>query len=371
MIQFFTENFAPGPLFAWLCVVALLLLPLVWIGFRRSKESATLRYSFTVICPNLMRTIVQDTRFVLPLFRGLAVVALIVAMARPQSGGVYKSAREGIAIQMVLDTSGSMAEEDFLLEGRRVRRLDAVKRVFEDFVLGRGTLSGRENDLVGMTTFAMYADTRCPLTLDHGSLVDLLVETEIPGWVDGRQIREDAEGGFTALGDAITLATDTLRRAGDQAMAGVPGAEGAKNKIMILLTDGRDNPADIPGTTPPDPREAANIAATLGIKIYTIGAVGSASQVRTPFSLFRSGRAQVDEGLLQEVAAITGGKYFRATNVDSLVTIYDEIDKLERRTTGERTYQDHIVAARIAMLCGLVCLMLELTLASTRYRRVP
>jgi Ca-activated chloride channel family protein len=138
---------------------------------------------------------------------------------------------------------------------------------------------------------------------------------------------------------------------------------------MILLTDGKDNPAPIRGTTAPDPIEAARVAATLGIKIYTIGAIGSAPQQRGGF--FMRGRAEFDEESLQQIAAMTGGKYFRATDTDSLVTIYDEIDRLERRRTGERTYQDNIRAATLAMMAGLGLLMLECFLSNTRFRRIP
>lgn len=371
MMEWLSERFNPGPLFGWLCVGAVALVFLIWLQWRRPARTPTVRFSAIGLLSPLGSSWAMRTRFVLPLLRTLAVVALIVALARPQSGGEYRSSREGIAIQMVLDVSGSMAEEDFVVNGRRARRLDAVKQVFEDFVLGRGELGGRENDLIGMTTFAMYADTRSPLTLDHASLRDLLRETEIPGWVDGRQVREHEEAGYTGLGDAIALATDDLRRAGEQAVAGVPGAEPAKSRIMILLTDGADNPADIPGTRPPDPLETAKVAARLGIKIYTIGAVGSRQSSRSPFGLSRARRAQVDEPKLKEIARLTGGKYFRATDTDSLVTVYDEIDRLERRRTGERTYHDDIETARTAMLLGLALLMAELVLGNTRYRSIP
>ena len=220
-----------------------------------------------------------------------------------------------------------------------------------------------------MSTFAMFADTPCPLTPDHGSLIDLLRATEIPGWVDGREVRQNEEAGNTALGDAIALATDVLRRAGEQAVVGVPGTEAAKSRVMILLTDGADNPADFAQRTSPDPRAAAKVAATLGIKIYTIGAVGSERARRRSFFALR--RPEVDEHTLKDIANLTGGKYFRATDADSLVTIYNEIDQLERRRTGERTFHDNIYAAKIAMLTGLGMLMAGLLLANTRYRRVP
>jgi Ca-activated chloride channel family protein len=218
----------------------------------------------------------------------------------------------------------------------------------------------------------MFADSPCPLTLDHASLVNLLEETEIPGWVDGRQVREDMESGYTALGDAIVLATDDLRRAGEQAVAGVPGAERVKSRVMILLTDGADNPAKFRGgPPPPSPLEAAKVAARLGIKVYTIGAVGSARRPRGAFGIFGGPRAQVDEALLKRIAGITEGKYFRATDMDSLRTIYAEIDELERRRTGERSFQDNVYAAKVAMLIALGLLMGELVLANTRYRKIP
>jgi len=368
MSEWFNERFAPGAVFLWFTGAFVLLFPMIWLR-ARSRVVATVRFSATRALSAIPRGLTVRLRFVVPLLRTLAIGCLLIALLRPQSGGAYRDNNEGIAIQMVLDVSGSMSEQDFVLNGRRVRRLDAVKSVFEDFALGTDELRGREGDLIGMTKFAMYADTVCPLTLDHGSLRDLLRETEIPGWVHGRQVRQQEEAGYTALGDAIVTATDDLRRAGEKAIAGVPGAEAAKSRVMILLTDGKDNPAPIRGTKAPNPIEAAQVAATLGIKIYTIGAIGSAPQ--QPRGFFMRGRAEFDEDTLQRIASITGGKYFRATDTDSLVTIYDEIDRLERRRTGERTYQDNIRAATIAMIAGLSLLMLEYLLSNTRFRQLP
>ena len=118
---------------------------------------------------------------------------------------------------------------------------------------------------------------------------------------------------------------------------------------------------------PPDPLEAARVAASLGIKIYTIGAVGSSPARRS----FFQAAPQVNEPMLKEIANLTDGTYFRATDTDSLVTIYDEIDRLERRRTGERSFQDNIAGARFAMIVGLALLMLELTLTHTRFRTIP
>jgi len=369
MIDRLQESFAPGPIFTWVCLALLLLIPLIWVRALRAVRRPTVRFSSLRLLAGLRPTWAVKLWFAPPLLRTLAVLCLIAALARPQSGGEYHDTSEGIAIQMVLDVSGSMQEDDFVMNGRRVRRVDAIKHVFSDFVLGAGKLPGRESDLIGMTTFAMFADTVCPLTLDHGSLADILKQTDIPGFVNGQQVRAEEEAGYTALGDAITLATDDLRRAGEQAVAGVPGAEAAKSRVMILLTDGADNPPRIPGSTPPSPIDAAKVAATLGIKIYTIGAGGAQPQGLQGF--FNMRRPEFDEAALKEIAAATGGKYFRAADTDSLVTIYDEIDKLERRKTGERTFHDNIAAARVGMLTGLVLLLGELVVVNTRYRRVP
>src|SRR3990172_4370258 len=373
MIQWFRDSFAPGPLFVWLCLGFLVLVPIVWFRARRKGPRTVVRFSSVQSLRGLRATWASRTQFILPLLRTLAILALIVALARPQSGGEYHDTSEGIAIQMVLDVSGSMATDDFVLDGRHVRRLDAVKRVFEDFVLGRGSLRGRESDLIGMTTFAMFADTPCPLTLDHGSLRDLLRDTEIPGWVQGRQVRQQEEAGYTALGDAIVLATDDLRRAGEQAVAGVPGAEAAKSRVMILLTDGADNPAPFPGVTPPKPIDAAKVAATLGIKVYTIAAFGTSPQRQQGFVFapMRGGFDPVAEATLKGIGSATGGQYFRATDMNSLVTIYDEIDQLERRGTGERSFRDNVAASKVAMLSALGMLMVEVLLINTRYRRIP
>lgn len=372
MIEQFQDRFAPGPLFGWACAVFVALIPLLWLRTRRGQVRPTVRFSSLMPLTHVPTSWVVRFRRLPLVVRTLALLALIVALARPQSGGDYQSSSEGIAVQMVLDVSGSMAEEDFIVDGRRVRRLDAVKRVFEEFVLGGGALRGRENDLIGMTTFAMFVQTPCALTLDHGSLRDLLRETEIPGFVDGRQVRQHEEAGYTGLGDAVALATDDLRRAGEQAVAGVPGAEPAKSRVMILLTDGADNPAPFPGVKPPTPSEAAKVAATLGIKIYTIGAQGN-SPSPTPRNIFapRRGFDPVAERTLQEVAEITGGKYFRATDTESLVSIYDEIDRLERRRTGERSFQDNVRASNVAMSVGLALLLGESLLVHTRFRRIP
>lgn len=367
MIDRIRTLFEPGPLFTPLCIVMLALIPLVWWRARRGRSRPTMRFSSVDGLALLGSSWAIRSAFVVPLLRTLALLALIFAMARPQAGGEVIDTRQGIAIQMVLDVSGSMSERDFRIDGQPARRVDAVKRVFRDFVIGADGLSGRPNDMIGMTTFAMYADTRCPLTLDHANLVNLLDETEIPGWIDGVERYRHPEADYTSLGDAIVLGTDELRRAGEQARAGIAGAEAAKSLVMILLTDGADNPPPQHRDTAPNPIEAAELASELGIKVYTIGAVGASGLGRRGGFFGR----QVDEPTLRKIAENTGGKYFRATDTRSLETIYEEIDRLERHVTGERTYQDDTRAANIAMLAALGLLAGEALLVSTRYRRVP
>jgi len=367
-------HFAPGPVFATLGALFLLTLPWLWVRARSPRRHATFRFPFAQRLGGpapLPRSWAQRLWFLPALLRTTAVAVLLFALARPQAGGLVRDTAEGIAIEMVLDVSGSMAETDFALQGQWVRRVDAVKRVFEDFVLGQQNLPGRANDLIGMVSFARYADVKCPLTRDQANLVNLLKETDIPGWVQGQERYRHPEADNTALGDAIVLGTDELRRAGEQAVAGIAGAEPAKSKVMILLTDGADNPAPEARREAPNPVEAAKLAAALGIKVYTIGAVGAERRAQTPFGFFARPTAQVDERTLQEIARVTGGRYFRATDTESLVTIYDEIDKLERRRTGEREYYDDLGAVRIALVVALAVLGVEVFLVNTRFRRMP
>lgn len=369
MIEWLQEHFQPGPGFGVALAVFAGMTPLMWWQAHRATSRPALHFSAAPGLTKAGHSLAARLRNLPLLVRTLAVVALLLALARPQSGGAHVDSRKGIAIQVVLDISGSMRSADFVLDNHRARRLDAVKRVFEDFVLGTDKLPGRENDLIGMTTFAMFADTRCPLTLDHASLADLLRQAEIPGWVDGQQVRDDPEAGYTAMGDAIVLATDDLRRAGDQAIEGVPGAEAAKSKIMVLLTDGADSPYF--KETSPDPIEAAKAAATLGIKIYTIGAIGNAPRRRGAFDLMTPRIADVDEPTLKKIAEITGGKYFRATDTDSLTTICAEIDKLEKAKTGQRQYRDNLAASKRFMLAAMGLVLFEVLMSCTRLRRFP
>ncbi len=355
----------------------LVLVPLIWWRWLRSGPHQALRYSSLDNLRRLGSTFTVRARHVIPGLRTLAVVLLIVALARPQKGDEQtRIISEGIAIQMLIDRSGSMRAEDFTLNGQRVNRLAAVKSVAEEFVVGDPDedLTGRPDDLVGMITFAHYADSRCPLTLDHGYLVDTLRNTEI---VDDRYPDDDG----TAIGDSIALAVERLRDL-DKRRESTNQANKIKSKIIVLLTDGEQTLGDL------TPQQGAEIAKALGIKVYTIG-VGKRGWAPVPTINPWTGQPElhrvpvtIDEKTLQDVAKMTGGEYFRATDTDSLRKIYARINKLEKTRTEEKRYLQHAEMATQAVKIGPIVvpplllvvaalLGLEVLLVNTKFRKIP
>jgi Ca-activated chloride channel homolog len=233
---------------------------------------------------------------------------------------------------------------------RPIDRLEAVKATFRAFVEGdSGALAGREGDLVGMIMFARYADIISPLTLDHRAVLELLDQVELVSL---------AEDDGTAVGDAIVAGVDRLRE-----------ASGA-SRVMILLTDGSHNAGEV------EPLAAARVASALGIKIYTIGA-GSRGIALMPVRArsggleYRPAQVFIDEHTLEQVARLTGGHYFRATDADALRAIYAEIDRLETATNVAEHYQRYLEAFPLVLLAALALLALEVVLVSTRLRTVP
>ena len=361
---------APHPLWRVLAVAVLVVaLPMIWRRHLAGGARSVVRFSSLDRLRRQSESWASRARILLPVLRTLAMIALAIALWRPQRGYVVSTPAAGIAIEMIVDTSGSMLQQDFEFGGKPATRLDAVKQVFREFVLGKGNLPGRHNDLIGLTVFAQYADVKCPLTLDYANLINIVSQTKVP---------KTYEQKWTALGDGMALAIEQLRKAGEwterRAHARPP-----KSRVAILLTDGRDNPDRQARSDAPDPREVAEIAAKLEIKIYTIGAgsdgLRSAVQRNDPmfgaFFDFRTQGQEVDEETLRAVADATGGKYFRATDSESLVTIYEEIDRLERSETGDRKYTDNTVVAGWAMAVGLALLCMEVMLVNTRFRKIP
>ncbi len=344
----------------------LLLIPLAllaWLAIRRQRRVAVL-YSDVSIPTSLPISMALRVKRLLSWMWLAAMALLIVALARPQRGREeFRIQTEGVAIEMCIDRSGSMQAMDFQLDGERVNRLAAVKRVFNDFVSGMGGLPGRPDDQIGLISFGGYAHDRCPLTLDHGVLLQILETIKIPEPIydsKGRMINQRLleEEMATAIGDAVTTAVDRLKDVK------------AKSKVIVLLSDGENTAGVI------DPQEAAEAAKAHGVKIYTIG-VGSTG--RAPFpAIDVSGRkvlvpqlVRLDEQTLRAIAEATGGRYFNAKDTEALEDVYAEIDKLEKSLTTGRLYTEYRELYQYAMFPGLGLVLLVIGLVSTRFRSLP
>ena len=347
----------------------LILLPLILVlGWWRTKASSKSAVIFSSVADlkGLPITLMQRIRRVMPVIYGLGLCLVVLGLARPQSGkSESRITGEGIAIELVLDISGSMEAIDFQLGGKDVSRLEAVKHVISEFVLGSRAsgLSGRKDDLVGVVAFGGFADSKCPLTLDHGALVDIVRALEIPKPVrdlkgrviNAKMLQEDLA---TAIGDGLALGIDRLR-----------GAK-AKSKVVILLTDGDNNAGAI------DPREAASIARESGIKVYTIG-IGRNGVVPVPQEdefgkrFLVSAQFRIDEELLREMATTGNGEYFHASNLEGLAKVYAQIDRLEKTEFHESKYSEYTELFAWFAGPGLAIALAVGILNETRFRSLP
>jgi Ca-activated chloride channel family protein len=243
---------------------------------------------------------------------------------------------EGIDIVLALDISTSMLAEDL-----EPNRLEAAKAVAADFV------AGRRNDRIGLVAFAGEAFTQVPLTLDYGVVTSLLAELDPSMIEDG-----------TAVGMGLATAVKRLQ------------ASEAASKVVILLTDGRNNQGEV------GPVTAARAAQALGVRVYTIGA-GSRGTAPVPVNdpqrgrVYATMRVDIDEETLREVAGITGAQYFRATDTESLAAIYEEIDQLERTEMEVENFTQYAERFGVPLGAGLLLLLLEVGLAQTWLRRLP
>jgi Ca-activated chloride channel homolog len=314
-------------------LLLLVLVPIVaWRLWSRSR-SVAVPFSSTDFAHGLRPTWRQRLAWLPAALTLTAITLMIVALARPRERRERAMVEaDGIAIEMVVDRSGSMRALDFQIEGKHVDRLTAIKNVAGRFIQGdehaskKDGLAGRASDLVGLITFARFADAIMPPTLDHKFVIDQLNHQEIA-------MRREDDG--TAIGDAVSLAIEKLNTLDNRKK------EKVKSKVVILLTDGDNNAGDF------DPLQAAELAKTMGVKIYTIG-VGTRGRAPVPVRDPFTGRQEIewaevniDEDTLQKIAAATGGKYFRATNTESLAAIYHEIDQLEKTTVEARHFTDY------------------------------
>jgi len=318
----------------WLLLL-LLLLPLWWYQRRRRTVPAA-AYS-DVSLP----AAVSARRWWValpPALRIGALAALILAAAGPRIGGdMVEVKQEGIAIVITIDISSSMLAEDFAPSNR----LEVAKQQAVSFIRGRTA------DRIGLVAFAGEALTQVPVTLDYPVIEQAVMELKIGSLEDG-----------TAIGSGLATAVNRLRRAPD------------KSKVILLLTDGENNKGLI------DPRTAAATAAAYGIKVYTIG-VGTIGEAPIPTGRGLGGfryellPVRIDEPLLKEIAAQTGGRYFRAKDSEALSRIFRQIDQLEKTPIQVTRYTRYDEATRPLILLGLGALALELLLASTLVVRVP
>ena len=321
-------------------MLGLLLLVPIGLLFRRRFErdrSGAIRYSAVDAVVASGEGLGRWAHRVPGTLRVLALVALLLAFARPQTGITSENVQtEGIDIVLVLDISSSMLAEDL-----EPNRLGAAKAVAADFV------SGRRNDRIGLVGFAGQAFTQAPLTLDYSVVTTLLGELQIGMIEDG-----------TAVGMGLATAVKRLQ------------ASDAESKVVILLTDGRSNRGEI------GPVTAAQMAQALGVRVYTIGA-GSRGTARVPVNdpirgrFMTNMRVDIDEQSLQQIAELTGGRYFRATDNESLAAIYGEIDELERTQIEVENFTQYTERFPLPLGLGLLLILSEIGLSQTVLRRLP
>jgi Ca-activated chloride channel homolog len=316
----------------------LLLLPLLaaWRIGRRQRDISAYRHPTLAPLDALPRGWRVRLRAVPMALRLLGLAALIVALARPQTSARGERVfREGIDITVVLDISGSMLAEDF-----SPNRLGAAKKVAEEFI------RGRETDRIGLVIFAGESFTQSPLTTDYDVLVTVL-----------RSIATDFLPDGTAIGEGIANAINRMKKST------------AKSRVMILLTDGINNRGSI------DPITAADIARGYGIRIYTVG-VGTRGMapypVKTQFGIVRQPMpVEIDEPMLRQVAQMTGGQYFRATDNRKLKEIWSRIDAMEKEKVEVLEFRRYTELFSQYLLLGAALLLAELLLSAFVFRKIP
>ncbi len=321
------------PEFLWLLLV---LIPMIgWYIWKNKNNTARYQVSNLKAFEQSSKSIIYYLRHLTFLLKMAVVVLLIITLARPQKIDNSKTSTEGISIAMAIDISTSMLAKDFNPD-----RLEAAKDEAIKFI------SGRENDRIAVVAFAGESFTQCPLTTDHTTTINLLKQLKTGIIEDG-----------TAIGLGLANAIARLQN------------DDAKSKVIILLTDGVNNIGEI------TPITAAEMAASLGIRVYTIG-VGkngtAAYPVQTPQgTYYQQVAVQIDENILKEIAQKTGGKYFRATDGQKLSNIYQEIDKLEKTLFEQKTnveYQDHFMPF---LTLAIILFIIELLLSNWFLRTNP
>lgn len=323
-------------------LLLLLLIPyLIWYLLHRKTREPTMRMSDTHAYQYAPKSLRVRLMWLPMLLRIIVFVLVVVILARPQTHSNWGSRTvEGIDIMLAMDVSTSMLAEDL-----KPNRIEAAKSVASEFI------SGRPDDNIGLTIFAGEAFTQCPMTTDHTSLINLLqnVRTDIAA----RGLIEDG----TAIGMGLANAVSRLKDSK------------TKSKVVILLTDGSNNRGDI------SPLTAANIAKSLGIRVYTI-AIGSKTMAPYPMQVagtiqYVNMRADVDVKTLSEIASTADGQFYRATNTAELKKIYKDIDKLEKTKMDVKKFSKRYDVYQPFALAALIVFFLEILLRLTVFRRIP
>lgn len=323
----------PELLWLLLLLPALLIIYIVW----RRRQHASLRIPSLLFLRDMrggLRVYLRHSLFALRL---LALGLIIVALARPQSSSSWSEDRvEGIDIMLTMDISTSMLAMDF-----QPNRVEAAKEVAMRFI------ANRPNDNIGLVVFAGESFTACPLTQDHATLINRLREMT-PGMIEDQ----------TAIGSGLATAISRLKDSK------------TKSKVIILLTDGANNTGNI------SPKMAADLAKTFGISIYTIGVGSGAGEAPYPIQtalgvVVRNMPVDLDEPTMRQIADVSGGAYFRATDNESLLAIYKKIDQLEKTKLSTRNYHTTYEEFFVFVLAAALLLLLEFVLRSTVLRTNP
>lgn len=311
----------------------LLLVPLL-LWWRARRRRAAIHFPDGPLLKRLPVGLAVRIQPIFPALYAAGLICLIVAIARPQRGLQESHVNtEGVDIVLLLDLSTSMDTPDFVRGGRRQTRIDSAKQVISDFI------EKRKNDRIGMVAFSALPYSVAPLTLDHSWLVQRM---------DGLRTGMLEDG--TAIGDAVASAVNRLRDSE------------AKSRIVILLTDGINNRGDL------TPENAAQAAAAFGIKVYTIGIGGG---LPVSHGLFTSAPQQIDTTTLEQIASISDAQFFRALDLQTLESVYDTIDQLEKTEIEMQEFTRYEETASSWLIAAALLLTIEKLLTLSRFGRLP
>ncbi len=325
-----------------LFLILLVIPPVIWYFIKRRRLPGTIVYSDTSLVKSGGSTWKVQGLEALPIVMTIALILAIIGLARPQiglKGSLIR--REGVDIVMVLDVSTSMLAEDFKIKGTQTNRLEVVKSVTRDFI------ERRPNDRIGIVVFSGRPYILSPITWDHHWCISRLDEVKAGMIEDG-----------TAIGSALAAGVNRLREST------------AKSKVIVLLTDGVNNAGQIA------PEAAAEAARAMGAIVYTVGAGSKGFAPYPAFDQFgrkvyQSMKVDLDEALLKKIAATARGRYFRATDTQSLTNIFQQIDRLAKTMMEAPRYREHLDLYPYFLLAALILLLAETIFANTVLRRLP